>query len=80
MVQSVKLSDIDEAYTLNVKGCEIYLSNEGVYFLQSECEDGLCVKRGALTKNGDSMACVPMKVVVSITATKDNEEFHAVAY
>ncbi len=65
-VQEIMLSDTDESRTLKVGECELLIEKDGVTFLSSRCSDKLCIKKGKLTRNGDTMACVPEKVVVNI--------------
>lgn len=80
ITHSVKLSEIKEPYTVKVNGCEIELSKEGAVFLSSECKDELCVKRGTLTKNADTMACVPQKVALVIKNEKNKSGIDAIVY
>lgn len=71
------LSQMEEGQSFTVGGCEIYADRSGVRFVHSECEDGLCVKRGLMSRNGDSMACVPERVVVVL---RGDEKADIVAY
>lgn len=79
IVKTQKLSEIEEEYSFSVSGCELKLSKDAVSFVSSDCPDKLCIKHGVLSKKGDTMACVPNKVVVSIRNGKNND-FDAVAY
>ncbi len=79
IIHSAVLSEIEKEQTVTVGGCEILLQNDGVTFRQSECVDKLCQKRGKLTKNGDSMACVPQRVVVVLSSEKA-PDFDSVVY
>lgn len=65
-VETAKLSSLTEGKTFYVGGCEIFADSSGVRFVSSCCEDGLCVKRGTMKRAGDTMACVPERVVVSL--------------
>lgn len=75
-----KLSENENSQIITANGCEILVEKDGVSFLHSDCADQLCVKRGKLTKKGDSMACVPKKVAVVITANKDKSKIDALTY
>ncbi len=79
VVHTVYLETVKESYIYNANGCEICISKDGAKFLKSPCEDALCVKTGLLSKNGEAMACVPQRVVLSIKNDKDNN-FDAVVY
>ena len=68
---TVELSSLKEGRRFLVNGCEIYADSKGVRFVDSCCEDGLCVKRGTMTRAGDTMACVPERVVVSLYGGSD---------
>ncbi len=70
MVEEIDLSGVQKSYSINIASCELLIEKDGVTFLSSECDDGLCIKRGKMTKKGDAMACVPQRVVVSIKSTK----------
>lgn len=57
-------------------GCELSLPCEppavllvekgAVSFARAECKDKICVHSGKLSKRGDTAACLPARVVVSI--------------
>lgn len=59
--------------------CTLLFEKDGVAFIHSECPDKLCIKRGKLKRKGDTMACVPERVVVVIKGEK-NEDFHIATY
>ena len=65
-VETAELSALTGGKSFYVGGCEIYADSEGVKFVSSVCSDSLCVKRGTMTRAGDTMACVPERVVVSL--------------
>ena len=69
-VRQVRLYELTEKESIRVGGCEILLERDGVTFLSSECPDKLCVNRGKLKKAGDTMACVPERVTVTLRSEK----------
>ena len=69
-VRQVRLYELTEKESIRVGGCEILLERDGVTFLSSECPDKLCVNRGKLKKVGDTMACVPERVTVTLRSEK----------
>lgn len=77
-VTEIDLSAVRESYELTVGGCVLSVSRGEIRFLSADCPDGLCVKSGALSKNGDTAACLPNKVVVKIENRKT--QLDAVAY
>ena len=78
-VHSVALSDVQESYTINENYCQLLVEKDGVSFVFSDCSDKLCIKRGKLKNQGDTMACVPEKVVVILKAD-GKEKIDGVAY
>lgn len=45
---------------------------------KADCPDKLCVNQKAVSKNGESIICLPNKVVVTVDSS-ENSEFDAVA-
>ena len=79
IAHNIALSEVKEYYTLTDNYCQLLIENDGVSFVFSDCGDQLCVRRGKLKKQGDTMACVPEKVVVILKSdTKD--KIDGVAY
>ena len=73
----IDLSSVEKSYELQLNGCVLSVEKGEISFLSSTCPDKLCKKSGRLSKNGDTAACVPNKVVVRIENGK--EAFDAVA-
>ena len=76
---SIALSEVEESYTLTENCCQLLVEKDGVSFAFSDCADQLCVRRGKLKNQGDTMACVPEKVVV-ILKSDGKEKIDGVAY
>ena len=76
---SIALSEVAQSYTLTENYCQLLVEKDGVSFVFSDCGDQLCVKRGKLKNHGDTMACVPEKVVV-ILKSDAKEKIDGVAY
>lgn len=75
--REVVLSGVESPFSERYGSVEISFSKDGAEFVSSDCSDKLCVKHGMLKKEGDAMACIPNKTVVSIEGKKD---FDGVAY
>lgn len=74
-LDSQKLHTIDfestkQSYELNVGRCVLLVEGDGISFADSQCPDKLCVESAKLFRAGDTMACVPEKVVVVIKSDK----------
>lgn len=76
---SIDLNEVTESYTINENYCQLLIEKDGVSFVFSDCGDKLCIKKGKLTKKGDTMACVPEKVVVVLKGA-ENSQIDAVVY
>lgn len=77
-VKEVNISDTSESFEFSVGNCVLSVEKGKIRFVSSDCPDELCIKSGYLSKNGDTAACLPNKVVVKIEAKK--EKLDAVAY
>jgi hypothetical protein len=40
---------------------------------EADCPDKLCVQEKAVSKNGETIVCLPHRVVVEITSEEENE-------
>ena len=76
---SIALEEVTESYTINENYCQLLVEKDGVSFVFSDCGDKLCIKRGKLKNQGDTMACVPEKVVV-IIKSDSKKQIDGVAY
>lgn len=56
----------DPVVTLEVK-------DHKIRFIDSECPDGTCEKMGFLSNAGQTAACIPAKVIVTVNGTKNPE-------
>ena len=77
-VKEIDLSSVSKSYEISVESCVLSVEKGKIRFLSSDCPDKLCEKSGYLSKNGDTAACLPNKVVVKIETEK--EKLDAVAY
>lgn len=76
--KEINLSAVTEDYEIKINHCVLSVGKGKIGFLSSDCPDKLCVKSGFLSKNGDTAACLPNKVVVKLENRK--ERLDAVAY
>ncbi|MBR6766292.1 MAG: NusG domain II-containing protein [Clostridia bacterium] len=70
-VHSVYLLDGKSEQTVTVGEVKIIINGDGIGIIHSDCPDKLCVKTGMLNKNGATVACVPNKIVVTVTGAKE---------
>jgi hypothetical protein len=57
----------------------IEINNEQVKIIDADCHDKICVKAHAISKAGESLICLPHKVVVRIIG-EGNQETDEVSY
>lgn len=69
--QTITIGDPMEGYNILV------ISKDGVYIREADCPDRLCVKHRKISKGGESIICLPHKLVVQIEA-EDAEQLDAV--
>lgn len=65
---------------IEVSGAVITVKGKEVYFSESDCPDKTCIKTGILDSAGDSSACVPNRVSVSVKGEKDKNGVDIIAY
>lgn len=65
--QSIDLSSVDEAYTISVNNTVIEVDINEIRFRSSDCKDRLCVNTGKLTRDGSVAACLPNRVLITVT-------------
>lgn len=63
----------DENYNL------LLISNGQVSVSDADCPDKLCVHQHSISRNGESIICLPHKLVIQIEA-KEESELDAVTY
>lgn len=55
-------------------GNTVIIEDGQVYMKEADCPDGLCVKQGSISKVGESIICLPHKLVVRIESVSDGYE------
>ena len=79
-VETLALSSLSGDVTRRVSGCEIVFSRKGVRVASADCPDKLCVKTGEIRHPGESIACVPNRVVVVLRDSGSKDRYDGVAY
>lgn len=70
---TIELNEVEEEYDISIKDrlpVTITVGRGYIFFKESECPDRLCVKSGRLYKNGQSAACLPARVVISVKGSE----------
>jgi hypothetical protein len=74
---------MQENTTVTVEGYQggenvIVIENGAVSMTDADCPDKLCVHSGEKTKTGETIVCLPHRVVVEITGDLDDDGIDAV--
>ena len=64
---------IEGSYGRNI----LIVSGEKAYMLEATCPDQLCVRQGSISRVGETIVCLPNRVVVEITG-KETDGLDAV--
>lgn len=59
----------DENHSYNT----IVIENGQVWIDQADCPDKLCVKQGKISKSGQSIICLPLKLTILVQADSKQE-------
>ena len=51
---------------------KLIISDGVCYITEADCPDKLCIKQGKISKNGESIICLPHKLVVTIRGASND--------
>ncbi len=67
----------DQEYNLYNSGGKIcntvVIKNGEAYMIYADCKDKICVNHNKISKNNESIICLPNKVIVTVTNSKNND-------
>ncbi len=52
--------------TLQIENATVIVKDGAIAISSAECPDQVCVKTGAISREGESIVCVPNKIVITI--------------
>lgn len=74
VIETIDLSEYSQFKIEDDRGSNTIVVNEGkVTMKKADCPDQICVNHPTISKTGETIVCLPHKVVVEIT-NKDNEK------
>ena len=79
--QVVKTLDLNrEETTIEVNGGvnRIVIKDGKVSMTEADCPDELCVKTGKISRTGETIVCLPHRVVVEIKGSQDDDAVDSV--
>lgn len=73
----VYMLPLDKNASVTVEGYQggsntVVIENGTVYMKEADCPDKLCEKTGKISKNGETIVCLPHRVVVEIQGGEGN--------
>jgi hypothetical protein len=66
-IYNISLENLKDSATYMVDGAKIVADKNGVYVSDNDCPNKQCVKSGKISKTGESIVCVPKRIVIEIT-------------
>lgn len=56
------------------QGCNVLVIEDGqAYVKEADCPDRLCVKQKRISKTGESIVCLPHKLVITVVGGEESE-------
>ena len=78
--KSYSLQETQDIIIDTEKGHNTIRIEEGtVWMTEADCPDQYCISSGPVTKNGEVIVCLPHRLVIEVTAIRQQEEFDAIA-
>ena len=82
--QEIGIYPLSEDITISVPCGEenynlLFISDGKASISDADCPDGLCVRSRSISRNGESIICLPHKLVIEIES-KEESELDAVTY
>lgn len=63
----------DAEFEINDGTNRVKISDEKVRMVQADCPDQICVHHKAISKNHETIVCLPNKIVLTIESTNETE-------
>ena len=65
---------LDKDQEIPINDTNLLVIQDGCVFMKkAECPDHSCVKQGKISKNKESIVCLPSKVIVEVISNQDSE-------
>jgi len=86
VLHEIALSDIEKTKQITIDSDDghyntVEISNGEVHMHDANCNDQVCVRSGAIDSPGETIVCLPHKVIVEITAkdASDDQEIDIIS-
>ena len=74
--KEISLSDLKEDDTFTVEtpngNNTISVKDKSISITNADCHDSLCVKQGSISKIGDTIVCLPHKLIIEIKGKEED--------
>ena len=70
IVEEIRMSDVEDYEIVNLGTNKVRIEHDGVYMENANCPDKLCVHQGRISRTGQSIICLPNKIIVEIVGKK----------
>lgn len=75
VVETIKLKEVENEYTLKYGSAVILVENGAISFESSGCPSQDCVRSGKLTRGGQAAACIPNRVMISLSSDGEKRSY-----
>lgn len=80
---TVRELTLDDEASFSVEGYQgginrIVIHDGKAYVTEADCPDGLCVKTGEISRTGETIVCLPHRVVVEIKGESSSDDLDSV--
>lgn len=66
--------NLDTNQVININNTNVLEIIDGeAYMCEANCPDELCIYQGAIHKNGESIICLPNKIIVEVISNEESE-------
>ena len=67
--------DLNKNQTIHInKENTLKIENHKIRMISATCPDCLCIKQGAINKKGQSIICLPHKLIVEVVSGNEKEQ------
>ena len=65
---------LDEEEEIQINDTNTLVIKDGkADMIKADCKDQICVKQKAISKNGETIVCLPNKVIITVVSDESNE-------
>ncbi|MEW6041938.1 MAG: NusG domain II-containing protein, partial [Elusimicrobiota bacterium] len=72
--------DLSTEKKLDIHGAKILIRNGGIEITSSDCPQKICAHTGRITRPGQTIICVPKKMIIEITGAGKKAKYDAISY